>query len=457
MEDNLIAFLGRFHPLIVHLPIGFLLMAGLIQLFSIKNRRLNLNPVIAFTLFWGTIASIGAIVIGWLLSLQGGYDAETLFWHKWLGILVTVLSFLGWLLKTERIKLQKVVFTYTLIFIIILVSISGHLGGSLTHGESYLTYYAPNFIKAITGTESQNKKLNLKEIPTDSITVFPHIIQPILDNKCTSCHNLNKKQGGLLLTNYNEIIAGGDNGFIINTKTPLESELLNRVTLPKGHKKFMPPSGSSLTFGEIQILEWWMKKGADSILKFSNEKELDQNIIRTLIRDYDLDFNPKAYYEKVKVDELSSESISIIEENNFSVDFMGEKSNMIFVTFKGDSISDENIAALLLAKEQITWLNVKNCNLNDSHLKSISKLKNLTRLNAHSNEITDDGIQELKTLKNISTINLYNTKISGLSLKQLTEISTLKKLYVWKTKITPSAIEETLKEHPQIVIISEVN
>ena len=457
MEDNLITFLGRFHPLIVHLPIGFLLMAGLLQLFSIKKKKLNLNPAIAFTLLWGTIASIGAVVIGWLLSLQGGYDADTLFWHKWLGILVTVLSLFGWLLKTNRVKLQKMAFSWTLVLIIILVSVSGHLGGSLTHGESYLTHYAPHFIKTIAGTKSQDKKLNLKDIPEDSITVYPHIIQPILDNKCVSCHNLNKKAGGLLLTTHKELLAGGDNGPIINTKSPLESDLLNRVTLPKGHKKFMPPRGASLTFGEIQILEWWMKTGADSLLKFSTKKELDKNLTRTLIRDYDLDFNPKPFYEKVKVNQLSTETISTLENNNFVIDFMGEKSNMISVIFKGKTISNEQVEALLLAQDQITWLNLKNCSLNDSHLKSISKLKNLTRLNVHSNAITDEGVKALKTLKNMATINLYNTQISNSGLEDLTKIASLKKLYVWKTQVTSSKIEDLSKTHPQLSIISELN
>ena len=229
MEDNLIAFLGRFHPLIVHLPIGFLFMAGLLQLFSIKNKKLDLNPAISFTLLWGTIASTAAVVIGWLLSLQGGYDVDTLFWHKWLGVFVTILSFFGWLLKTKKLKFQKKLFSYTLISIILLISVSGHLGGSLTHGESYLTHYAPNFIKVISGTESENKTINLKTIPEDSISVFPHIIQPILNNKCVSCHNPNKKEGGLLLTNHKELVDGSKSGSIINTQKPLESEFLNRL------------------------------------------------------------------------------------------------------------------------------------------------------------------------------------------------------------------------------------
>ncbi len=458
MEDNIVRFLGRFHPLIVHLPIGFLIMSGLLQLYAekAKTKALNLNPAIAFTLFWGTIASIFAVVIGWLLSQQGGYDSNILFWHKWLGILVTVLSFFGWLIKTEKIRLRKPAFSIVLFLIIILISVSGHLGGSLTHGEAYLMHYAPKFVKNMLGEETKENQLDLKALDKDSINFYPHIIQPIFNNKCISCHNPTKKEGGLLLTTYNEVIAGGDHGSIINLKRPLESILLNRVTLPKSHKKFMPPRGTALTFGEIQIIEWWMQHGADSISRFSKEKEMDKEMVYTLLRDYQLDYTPKAYYESVKVAPLSSDTIAILKQNNFAVDFMGENSNFISVTFKGKSISNDQISKLELAKSQITWLKMSHCNLTDAQLKSISRLNNLTRLNIHSNPISDKNIKSLKALKHLSSLNLYNTKITDLSLEQLVNIESLTTLYVWGTGITAKAITDKSSTHSQVTIISEL-
>lgn len=459
MEDNLVIFLGRFHPLIVHLPIGFLMMAGLLQLYSNinKNKALNLNPAIAFTLFWGTLASVGAVAIGWLLSLQGGYDPNILFWHKWLGILVTLLSFFGWLLKSNRVRLQKSFFSMVLLLLIILISVSGHLGGSLTHGEEYLVHYAPKFIKDLLSVDAKEKGIALNDIHVDSVKVFPHLIQPILENKCASCHNSTKKEGGLLLTSHKELMAGGDNGSIINLKTPLQSEVLNRVTLPKSHRKFMPPNGTPLTYGEIQIIEWWMKSGADSISKFATEKTLDKKLVHTLLRDYDLDYNPKPYYEKVQVKSLTPETILALQKNKFIIDFMGERSNMISITFKEEFISDEQIEKLLLAKDQITWLNLNNCNITDSQLKTISSFNNLTRLNIHSNPITDEGVKWLTSLKNLISLNLYNTKISNNSLSTLTQLKSLATMYVWKTGITFSEIEEVAKKHPQITIISALN
>jgi len=459
MDDNIVAFLGRFHPLVVHLPIGILLLAGLMQVISLrrKNNSKALNVAISFTLFWGGISSIGAIFIGWLLSLQGGYDDDTLFWHKWLGILLTILTFFAWSVKSNKIRLQKYFFYIILSLVIALVGITGHLGGNLTHGDTYLTQYAPNFIKKIVGVEIDNIDDVLVGAHPDSILVYPYLIQPVLDKKCTSCHNPIKLEGGLLLTNYKEIIKGGDNGTIINTKSPYKSEWINRVTLPKGHKKFMPPKGKPMTYGEIQIIEWWMRNGADSISKFTSSKDLDQKLISTLMRDYNLDYNPKAHYEKVKVDSLTGMIITELLKNKFTIDFMGETNNMISVTYNGDSIRKSQMEKLLLAKDQITWLNLSNCNLTDDMLGLITDFKNLTRINIHSNPITDGSMDYFENFKHLSSINIYDTNITNTSLEKLVSLPSLTKLFIWKTGISKEKIQEVSNKYPDIEIVANLN
>ena len=459
MEDNIVAFLGRFHPLVVHLPIGILLLAGLMQIISLTGKKYAraLNPAISFSLFWGGIASLGAIFIGWLLSLQGGYDDDTLFWHKWLGILLALLTFFAWLVKTNKIRLQRSIFYLTLVLVMLLVGVTGHLGGNLTHGDTYLVQYAPNFIKKIVGVEMNKDQERFANIHPDSIPVFPYLIQPILDKKCTGCHNSNKLEGGLLLTNYKEIMKGGDNGTIVNTNAPFKSEWINRVTLPKQHKKFMPPKGSPMTYGEIQIIEWWMRNGADSISKFTFTKDLDEELINTLLRDYNLDYNPKAHYEKVKVDSLSTSLISELIKNQFTIDFMGETSNMISVSYQGDSIEKLQMEKLILAKDQITWLDLSNCYLTDELLGLIKDFTNLTRLNAHSNPITDQSVPSLENFEHLTSINLYNTRISNNSLGKLAGLPSLTKLFIWKTDITNEEIIKISDKYPHIEIVSNLN
>ncbi|MEM6772553.1 MAG: hypothetical protein AAF597_18390, partial [Bacteroidota bacterium] len=122
-------FIGRFHPLLVHLPIGFLLLAALLEWWPGDKART------AIRVSWvvGAISAVAAAFCGWLLAGESG-GGDTLFWHKWLGISVAVLAIAGVFLTRKGGKMAK---GFGLL-IVGLLSLAGHQGGNLTHGEDYL-------------------------------------------------------------------------------------------------------------------------------------------------------------------------------------------------------------------------------------------------------------------------------------------------------------------------------
>jgi uncharacterized membrane protein len=62
-------FIGRFHPLVVHLPIGFLLLALLMQWASSYERFAHLRSAVRFSIFWAMFGSLGSALMVYLLSL----------------------------------------------------------------------------------------------------------------------------------------------------------------------------------------------------------------------------------------------------------------------------------------------------------------------------------------------------------------------------------------------------
>src|SRR5690606_4096379 len=98
MEEFPTLFLGRWHPLFVHLPIGMLIMAFFLALLNQKKAGSPLAPAVAVTLLFGAASAVLASVSGYLLSLGGGYDTKTLSLHQWLGISVAITSIFTWLL-----------------------------------------------------------------------------------------------------------------------------------------------------------------------------------------------------------------------------------------------------------------------------------------------------------------------------------------------------------------------
>src|SRR5215217_4986413 len=90
-------FIGRFHPLLVHLPIGFLLIAALLEIGRRTKKVQVSSSAISFILLWSAIGATIACVAGYMLSLGGGYDAVLLDRHMWQGIGVAVFAWVAWL------------------------------------------------------------------------------------------------------------------------------------------------------------------------------------------------------------------------------------------------------------------------------------------------------------------------------------------------------------------------
>jgi uncharacterized membrane protein len=67
-------FFGRLHPILLHLPIGFLLLAWLMELASRQKRWTNLQPAVGFALNLGMLSAIVAAASGYWLSREGGYE-----------------------------------------------------------------------------------------------------------------------------------------------------------------------------------------------------------------------------------------------------------------------------------------------------------------------------------------------------------------------------------------------
>ncbi|TXG38375.1 c-type cytochrome domain-containing protein [Seonamhaeicola maritimus] len=451
--SDFVIFLGRFHPLIVHLPIGFIVLAAIMEgLSHFKKKKYNgLDKAIAITIFCGAIGAVLSVIIGLMLANQGGYIEDTLFWHQWLGIVVALISFLGWAVKKDMLRIGFLSSKKILIALIILISIVGHLGGNLTHGSDYLTAYAPGFIKKAFGPEASLVAIDIPKKP-DSVKVYQHLVKPVLDAKCVSCHGDSKSSGNLLLNSQEGILEGGDEGHAIAIGKPLESELFVRSTLPQSSKKFMPPKGDPLTFSELKLIEWWIKEGAsfeDAITAY----EIPEDVKQLLLRDFGIDTKEKPYFETIEVGALSDNVLQELTQAGWKVSHLADGHHMLDVNSKTDDLSNEQFQTLLKAQEQITWLDLNRTNIKDNMLNSVGQLTNLTRLNLSNTTITDAGVAHLKPLVHLEVLNLYGTPITDKSLEVIHNLSGLKRLYLWQTQVTSEGVKTLKEQLPDVEVI----
>ena len=71
---NIATFIGHLHPLIVHLPIGFLALAILFELLSHFKKFEQLKTSVQATLFLGFVTAVLSCIFGYILSLSGEYE-----------------------------------------------------------------------------------------------------------------------------------------------------------------------------------------------------------------------------------------------------------------------------------------------------------------------------------------------------------------------------------------------
>jgi len=443
-------FVGRFHSLLVHLPIGIFILAYLFEVLLQLGFRsiIPSRKVIIVTYIVGLLAGIVAAVTGWLLSFSDDYALEALNDHKLLGIATLVVMALVIIYQAKapahRNKLKLLASTIAIIF----TGLTGHFGGNLTHGSTYLVEYGPNIFKSENGEALQA----LREIHPDSLNIYTDIVNPLIQNKCIACHATDENKGGLILENYSDLFKEADHSQPVMAGNPDMSELFKRVSLPGGHEKAMPPRGAGFGYTDIQILRYWIGGGADSLATF-NSNDMTQELIALVLRDYGLDYSPKPYYEKVLVDSLAEELLTQLRGAGFRVNYLGETNLLLDVEYRGDSIGKDEIRILNQVANHITFLKISDCKLSDDVLEEVDDMQHLTKVDLSKNKLTGKMIPFLLNHRHLESANLNETEIDIESLRNLLAQTALSRVYVRSTKITAEEIPTLAQTYADVEII----
>ncbi|HYG33565.1 MAG TPA: c-type cytochrome domain-containing protein, partial [Clostridia bacterium] len=263
-------FFGRLHVLLVHLPIGLIVLVAALEFLSRFRWFKQANASAGLILALAVPASLFAVLCGWLLSWAGGYDERLLQWHKWTGIATAAICIAAAVLYWLDLKrpYRWCVFTSFLTLVV-----ASHFGGSLTHGSDYLVRYAPGPLRAWLGGTGSKPAAPAKGQEFAGIQAFGGVVQPVLEDKCVSCHGPEKAKGGLRLDTMEAILKGGESGPVLVAGKSAESDLLKRIRLPEDHDDHMPPAGKpQLTAEETTLLQWWIDSGASADKKVAELK-----------------------------------------------------------------------------------------------------------------------------------------------------------------------------------------
>jgi uncharacterized membrane protein len=439
----ILPLIGRFHPLIVHLPIGFILFALILMYYPRKDKNLLL-PTVQFALLLSTLMAFFACITGITLYIQEGYAFDTVQNHLILGILtaLTCLSLFLFVKKYQSFSDRKIHIGSAILFICL--TITGHLGGNLTHGETYLTEVLPEGIQETFGwkMEEQFEPLTLREDAWEEALFYEDVVQPILNQNCRSCHNEKNSKGDLILASKESLLEGGKNGDVIFHKDPIESELVKRMLLPLDHEDHMPPKEKRQPVeAEVELIKAWLHAGA------SFEETLGQSGTPVDLVSSFFVKNETSIYPEVQLEPLEEDVLKKLKSQGFFIEKLSITSPLLKVsTINFPEADNHDLESLEPILAYITILDLSLSKVSDEVIPLLGKMENLTLLKLNNTAITGQNFEMLKGNTHLIQLHLTKSMVNGDNLEKLDSHPSLLKVFAFETPLAKETNTEKLKE-----------
>ncbi len=431
------SYAGKFHPLLLHLPItlGIILLPLSIWIHKINNAPVKaaFKTVLLYNALLATTTALG----GLFLSSNNEYDQDTLFNHKWSGVGIALFSH-ALVYIYPLLEFKQKYWNLSIASSIALLIFGSHYGGTLTHGEDFLSFNSKEEIK------------NLIPVIDKQTTVYEAGIQPILNAKCVSCHNDQKKKGGLNFSSVEQTLKGGKHGAIWTAGDPSKSEFIQRLLLELDDKKHMPPKGKSqLLSDEIALFSSWVQQGADvkkTFLSLSNEDTLKLIIDQLHAR------IPTKKEEKIySFKSASADDIASLNTPFRRVIPLAFNSPALSIKFYlKEKFNIELLKECAKINKQVVEINLSTMPVDDKILPILAEFEHLERINLNGTLVTGTNFSALAKLKFLEQVSLTGTAIDKKALEQLANTKSLKKVFIWNTQVSETDIVELQKKYSSI-------
>lgn len=435
---NFVLFIGRLHPLLVHLPIGFLILLAIVELLGRFSPYKGAVAARGIILCATALSAVVTIICGLMLSTAGGYDSSLLAWHKWMGItLGLVILSAAWGVWQR----QPRIYAGALIASVVILVPAAHFGGSLTHGENYLLAYAPAWLRPRPLAPPAVVASTQPLLTPAQAQLYTDLVRPVLAQNCFACHGPDKTSGGLRLDSFAAVTRGGQDGAVVAAGNSSVSLLIQRLSLPSPDSKHMPPDGKPQpSDDQVDLLKWWIDSGAlehqtvvqakptdDQLALVSRLMKLSEPVDTSAVR-------PIAAADARAQSAALATKIGIV-----AAPAMANQPWLIVNAAVSRSFGDAELAQLAPLAPNIVDLDLAGTHITDAGLATVASMANLQRLRLDRTAITDAGLAQLGKLRKLSYLNLYGTHVSDEGLKSLAALPSLRHLYLWQTKVDSAA------------------
>jgi uncharacterized membrane protein len=436
-HGELTQFIGRFHPLVVHLPIAFLLLVPLLECAGLVRRWNRVRESAEFVLTLAVIVAFVAVFLGWLLAWSGGYEGKLVTSHMWGGFSLAAAVLVCFVLRAW----DKRVYAAALLLTLALLAWTSDKGGKLTHGETFMTKHMPGKLRTlllVPAVPPKVQPIQAASVALTSVsaplapspTFFTARVAPIFENKCTGCHNAEKRKGKLRLDSFENVMRGGKDGIVVKPGDPKHSEMFRRINLSPDEKDFMPTDGKPpLTASEIKVIELWIASGASNSLPAMEVHGAPPLLASELpVVPLTRDYRPQL-------------PLIASLEHDLGVRLVPRSRNpedgLILRTVSAPERCDDGaIARLKVIGMLIVDAELARTKLTDTGLKTLATFSNLRVVDLAHTAVTSAGVPILARLSHLESLNLTATAVDDAGVAALRRKQTLKRLYLFETKCT---------------------
>jgi uncharacterized membrane protein len=437
-------FIGRFHPLAVHLPVTLVLFAAVLECTGLLRSRKHLQSFAGVVLALAAASALIAVSLGWLLARSGGYEGQLVARHMWGGVSLAAVLMLCCALRTWKAQFYGV----TLFVAVCLMIWTADQGGKLTHGANFLTEHMPASLRALLGAPPRSPNAPVTnpaaspiraatpESGEISVAFFASRVAPIFQDRCVTCHGPEKRKGKLRLDSFDNVMRGGKDGVVVKPGDPKGSEIFRRITLPRDHKDAMPAEGKpGLTAAQTKVIEFWISSGATQIVTAQEaQKAPPLPPPAPVAPPAAADYRPRAEEIQALQNELG---VQLVPR---SQDF---RDGLILRTVSApERCSDSALAALKPIADLIVDAELARTKVTDEGAKVLGDFSNLRALDLSHTAITSRGLAPLQNLKKLESLNLTATNVDDQGIQRISRKPGLRHLYFFETQSSAGASHE---------------
>jgi len=459
---DIVRFLGHFHPLVLHLPIGVFTLIVFQELGTIFGGRGRSSvPPSLFPMFFGVVSAIAAAIAGFLLyhGHRGDYgDNPVVERHLWGGLAFAIAAVFTFMVKawTDSLAGNPAWYRLLLFGSAAIMGFTSHDGASITHGRDYLTLYAPPPLKKLLGIDLKRPGLVPAKAAADQ-AVYPDIVAPILERRCVQCHKQGKAKGKLRMDTFDMLVKGGNEGPGLEPGAASKSIIIVRIELREDDEEHMPPEGKpDIEADELAVLKWWIDSGADP-KKTLADFQVPAEIKASLAKLSSAQQRRPPESTAVPDDKLKSAVAELSRQFPGTLSFLSPDSPLLTFTavpLRGQ-LNDEAFGKLGPVLPHLTAVDLSATQITDKSIATLATATQLRQLRLTQTAVTDAAIESLLKLPSLESINFYGTKVTDAGIARLAALPNLKRLYIWQTPVSPEGLKALQEKLPKCEIIGD--